>query len=383
MKSFDLQQLGLDVVTMIVILSNAIHFANMHKSVKILYIMILILFPYFHNYFTNFLNYGVGILHWIVAIKCLKSFNYSTSNFYDNIVWCYKNYRLKGYSPKKSYELKKNIHYVSPISDILVLMGKYFIIYCSMLTAIHYFPRFFHNNRIESLYGYMYMCNRFVYAIVFGVLISTAIQLVSLVASLFYILHAKAVLVAYNWTLNGNSDQENPTEVQQCLLTIYRETVDQRPYLIFDKPILVKSVSTFWSESWHTILREIFIVFPVDVYRKSTPLIKSLISFSAFICSGIFHDYLIVICSHTVSYSSLIFFLCQGVAVLIEYCVFKVFPRRSFFGKLFGIVFGNLVLTLTPPYFVEPVRNLYIFEELFYFFVPRLFYLDNYFKNFK
>eukprot|EP00835_Amoeboradix_gromovi_P000608 NODE_22_length_38364_cov_0.248661.p11 type:complete len:371 gc:universal NODE_22_length_38364_cov_0.248661:23465-22353(-) len=355
--NLDITHVSRDIALVLITVLFGANMHNFSKISKAIAMLIVLVVPYFHVYATMGNNYFGAILNWIVVVKCYKSFNINFKNYSSNVMYAIKDLRMKQYDPHKKYEIENNFKYLSSPAEVIPLLVKYTLFLISLLVVGQKHSNDLNLNRINLLTGWYYCLFRFIYAFYYGILISTAIQLFTLISSLIFILVSKlcfklSILIPEK-TLNS------------LLLEIAYEVGDQRPYMLFNKPFMVKSVASFWSESWHTILRDIFILVPKNVYKGSTKVAKSMFALSAFIVSGVFHDYLILVCSYQICTSSLTYFVIQGIAVLIEYFVFSIVNKHSSFGKVFGLLFGNFVLTFACPYFVEPVKNIKLFRECY------------------
>ena len=346
-----------DLLLQSAVLIVSVNMLNLPKVLKISYIIGMLAIPYLHTYSTTFLNYGVGILHWVLVVKCLKSFNVDLKNPLSNILYTLKDIRMKPYDPDKKKEESKSLRYLSAPSEVLTLAAGYHLFFATLLYIQHWYKAELDLDFIHSFDGIPLFARKFMYALYYGILISTAIQCLTLGTSLLYVVASRFSLLL-SISLNSKVYAKFFDEVAY-------EVGDQRPYLLFDKPFLVKGIASFWSDSWHTILRDIFILVPKDVYKSASRSLKSALALSAFFSSGIFHDYLIFVCSHSLSTSSLTYFVIQGVAVLVEYTVFATFSKKSLPGRVFGIIFGNLILIYSSPYFVEPTKDLMLWDELY------------------
>eukprot|EP00834_Sanchytrium_tribonematis_P001310 NODE_31_length_37178_cov_0.413576.p9 type:complete len:368 gc:universal NODE_31_length_37178_cov_0.413576:2718-1615(-) len=339
-----------------------INMVNMPKFIKILFMSWLITGPYHHQFQYQFLNYGVGIIAWILFIKCCKSFNVNLEDPFLNILFSFKDLRLKGYDPFKKAELKKDVKYLSTFSEILNLQFRYTTVFVALLQWHQIFrANLDYNNNIEEKSGLWYVFGKFHYALYYGIFISICIQNLVFVAAVLYVVLSKICFQLAEFSANK--------QLANFFTEIAYEVGDQRPYLLFDKPFIVKGVGSFWSDSWHTLLRDIFILVPKHVYKKASKKVRYLYALTAFISSGIFHDYLIIVTSQKLCLSSLTYFGIHGAAVIFEYFIFSFVHRSSFIAKSFGILFGYLILVSTCHFFVEPVKQLGIFDELYELYV--------------
>ena len=355
--NLSLDSISKDLILTGVSIAVGANMLNLSKPLKIVYILSMLFLPYYHVYSTIFLNYGMAILSWVLVVKCAKSFNFDLKDPYSNMLFTLRDLRLKGYDPRKLKEEENKIRYLSSFSEVFLLVFRYTSFFIVLLGIQHKFANELSTSSIDQLTGTSYYGMKFLFALYYGILISTSIQNLMLTSCLLYVILSKCCFLLSKWI--------NHTNTKLFLQQAAYEVGDQRPYLLFDKPVYVKSVASFWSDSWHTMLRDIFILVPKSYYKSASRSLKSVLALSAFISSGVFHDYLIFACSNEWCTSSLTYFSVHGIAVLIEYMVFSIVGKHSTVGKAFGMLFGYLVLIYSSHYFVDPVLNLKIFDELY------------------
>ena len=329
----------------------------MPKPLKALFIIGLLLVPYYVVFPLNLINFNLGLVNWVILIKCLKSFNIDKGDPLKNIMYTLKDLRLKKYDTKKKKELEKGFRYLSKLSQVLLMAAPYFAGLVSMIYAESKYNEILNVANISKLTGIAYFYRSLFCTLFYGIFISIMVQLFFFVMALLYI-HLSQLcffLAAFSSLISERAST--------FFLEFAYEVGDQRPYYQFNNPLFITDISTFWSVSWHSMLVDIFVVVPKDVYRSSGKLTKKFIAMSAFFFSGLFHDYPIIATKQEISTESIKFFGLQGLAMLFETLVFAVFPKKGNIGKYFGIVFGNLVMIYTVHIFIKPIQDMKMMDE--------------------
>lgn len=136
---------------------------------------------------------------------------------------------------------------------------------------------------------------------------------------------------------------------------------------MFYSPQSASSLADFWAESWHTLLKRVFVVAggkPLVWITKrlggDTKIQRSTGLIGIFLASGLLHEYLVLALAqpphfnpHTLTSlpGSAIFFLLQPLGILIEPAIIPYIPKRIGGGTLWTFLF---ILTTTY-YFREQV----------------------------
>ncbi|KAH9816151.1 hypothetical protein DFH28DRAFT_966199 [Melampsora americana] len=140
---------------------------------------------------------------------------------------------------------------------------------------------------------------------------------------------------------------------------------------MFNSPQNAYSVAQFWAESWHTILKRMFVVAggkpSVWITKKlggTTKLQRLAGLIGIYLASAVIHEYIILVMAqpphsnpHTITSfpGSAIFFMLQPLGVLIEPAIIPHIPTRIGGGKLWTFLF---LLATTYPF-----RELYLGEN--------------------
>ena len=352
----------LNLILINVTMLGAIYMLNMSKVIKIGFILFLIVSPFYQNYSYSFFKYGSGALSWVIMVKCLKSFSVDTGDTLNNILYTIRDLRLKQYDVKKKFELKHNVKYLSNMMDVLYILVLYHYLFLVLLYIQNKFQLELRAAYIESFNGVEYIGRKIVYTLFYGITLSTFLQHFALGSSALFILLSKLVFKLSKLFCNNK-------HISNFFEDYGYEVGDQRPYFLFNRPLLITGVASFWSESWHAVLRDIFVPVSKSIYKKASKKLKTALALMAFLFSGIFHAYLILVCTHQFSSESFCFFLIQGCAVLIEYAAFKIIGKHTLMGRIFGVLFGNFVLVATCQLFVESVKALNLFGDMYEFYI--------------
>jgi hypothetical protein len=102
--------------------------------------------------------------------------------------------------------------------------------------------------------------------------------------------------------------------------------------------LIFKPVSTFIRHHWP---------------KAPNCLIQSISSICIFVFSGIMHEYFVYVTFRTLSGDQLIFFVLQGLAVIVEYLL-KHILRRIHVPKTIGFIITFVFNGLTAGYFIQP-----------------------------
>ena len=352
--------LGIGVTVFLISLLFALNMLNMSKPVKILYVLGLLVVPFYLEFNSLVFNYGLGMVNWVLLIKCLKSFNVDMGDPLKNMLYTMKDLRMKKYDPKKKKEIEKDVHYLSTPVNVLMMAAPYFITFVAMVYVEGQLSTFLNMYNIAETSGFTYFYRSALAAAFYGLFMSVMIQNLTFGMTILYMALAQICFAASYLT----------KAMSKSTTTFFEEfgyeVGDQRPYYQFEKPLVITGVGSFWTENWHTLLVDIFVVVPKSVYKSSGKPMKTVFALSAFLFSGLFHDYPIAASTQAISLDSMIFFGLQGLAVAFEYFVFATIPRKSMPGIVFGIIFGNLVMIYTSHHFIRPYQDMDLFGELQY-----------------
>ena len=358
MNSFLSSPIVFDIALVLGTTLASLNMLNMGKPVKIVFMLFLVFYPIVHVFSSHTMAFQFGMMSWTLFIKCYKSFNVDYKDVFDNVFHTLKDLRLKGYDMKKGKELEQGHHYLSKQWEVIRLMPRYGLFALALIYINHAFKDQLDYDYIRTFSGVEYLLRKMVYAFCSGMVFSCGIQFTFLCLSLLYI-HLSTVTMALSKIISQK-------RISKMLHQVANEVGDQRPYEIFNKPYAIFGVGKFWSESWHKLLRDVFVIFPKNVYKKATKPVQLMIVLSAFIMSGIHHDFANSVTSKHFSYSSLLFFSIQALAVIFEKIVFRLLiAQHTQIGRLFGIIFGNLILIYSCHLFIEPPKQMGIFEEIY------------------
>ncbi|KAH9816162.1 hypothetical protein DFH28DRAFT_217510 [Melampsora americana] len=124
---------------------------------------------------------------------------------------------------------------------------------------------------------------------------------------------------------------------------------------MFNSPQSANSVAQFWSQSWHTLFKRIFVVaggkpsvWISEKLGSSMKIQRSAGLIGIYLASAIQHEYFVLVMAqpphsnpHTITSlpGSAIFFMLQPLAVLIEPDIIPYIPKRIGGGKLWVLIF--------------------------------------------
>ncbi|CAF1687329.1 unnamed protein product, partial [Adineta ricciae] len=130
---------------------------------------------------------------------------------------------------------------------------------------------------------------------------------------------------------------------------------------LFDEPYRAVSPIDFWSR-WHQAFKSTWteLIFkPVStlMYFQCPHLPRSIVyavsSMCVFLFSGVTHEYFVYITFEKFSGDQITFFLCQGIAVVVEHALKQQFPQL-YIPKPVGLLFTFIFNGITAGYFLRP-----------------------------
>ncbi|RIB01102.1 hypothetical protein C2G38_1048133 [Gigaspora rosea] len=211
----------------------------------------------------------------------------------------------------------------------------------------------------------------FFYCIIFIILVIIAFSLGWNIDCIIFGIILKPLLSG-NVNKNRKREESKPfkTNLKEWLiLTIFYT----KP--LMDKPYFSTGPRDLWSNQWHQIYHQSFQelgYLPVQSYFKhNKPLGQLLGTFSVFLISGLFHEYIAIVAFDHFSLDYTAFFLFHGILLILwEAVEGKILGRGKDFKDSFEIKVFKMALFLPIavfilPLFVEPyVKGLYIYSHL-------------------